>query len=44
MKVALAGVSPGQVAWSRLLLGGMTLALLVVLRREGLPSASVSGA
>ena len=37
MKVALEGVGPGQVAWSRLVLGGMTLAVFVLLRREKLP-------
>ena len=33
MKVALDGVSFGQVAWSRLVLGGLTLALIVLVRR-----------
>jgi drug/metabolite transporter (DMT)-like permease len=37
MKVALEGISPGQVAWSRLLLGGLTLGLFVALRRDRLP-------
>ncbi|WP_425561226.1 DMT family transporter [Microbacterium deminutum] len=37
MKVALEGLSPGQVAWSRLMLGGLTLGLIVLLRREHLP-------
>ena len=37
MKVALAGLSPGQVAWSRLVLGGLTLGLFVALRRDHLP-------
>ncbi|HWM17305.1 MAG TPA: DMT family transporter [Microbacterium sp.] len=37
MKVALEGLSPGQVAWSRLLLGGLTLGLFVALRRDPLP-------
>ena len=37
MKVALEGLSPGQVAWSRLVLGGLTLGLFVALRRDRLP-------
>ena len=37
MKVALGGMSPGQVAWSRLVLGGLTLGLFVLLRRDHLP-------
>ncbi|GAA5033524.1 DMT family transporter [Microbacterium fluvii] len=37
MKVALTGISPAQVAWSRLILGGLTLGLFVALRRERLP-------
>jgi len=37
MKVALGGLSPGQVAWSRLLLGALTLGLFVALRRDPLP-------
>jgi drug/metabolite transporter (DMT)-like permease len=37
MKVALTGISPGQVAWSRLVLGGLTLGLIVALRRDRLP-------
>ncbi|GAA1986519.1 DMT family transporter [Microbacterium pumilum] len=37
MKVALDGISPGQVAWSRLILGGLTLGLFVALRRDRLP-------
>ncbi|WP_414684342.1 DMT family transporter [Microbacterium sp.] len=37
MKVALDGISPGQVVWSRLLLGGLTLGLFVALRRDPLP-------
>lgn len=37
MKVALTGISPAQVAWSRLILGGLTLGLFVVLRRDRLP-------
>lgn len=39
MKVALTGISPGQVAWSRLVLGGLTLGLFVALRRDPLPRA-----
>ncbi|SDH39124.1 DMT family transporter [Microbacterium pygmaeum] len=37
MKVALGGISPGQVAWSRLVLGGLTLGLFVLVRRDVLP-------
>jgi len=37
MKVALDGISPGQVVWSRLLLGGLTLGVFVALRRDPLP-------
>ena len=37
MKVALEGMSPGQVAWSRLVLGAITLGIFVTLRRERLP-------
>ncbi|MFE6995110.1 DMT family transporter [Microbacterium sp. NPDC057659] len=37
MKVALGGISPAQVAWSRLLLGALALGLFVVLRRYRLP-------
>lgn len=37
MKVALEGLSPGQVAWSRLILGAGTLGFFVVLSREALP-------
>lgn len=37
MKVALEGLSAGQVAWSRLILGALTLGLFVALRRECLP-------
>ncbi|HEX5856536.1 MAG TPA: DMT family transporter [Microbacterium sp.] len=37
MKVALEGLSPAQVAWSRLLLGALTLGLFVALRRDTLP-------
>lgn len=37
MKVALGGVSPAQVAWTRLVLGGLTLGLFVLARRERLP-------
>lgn len=38
MKVALGGLSPAQVAWSRLVLGALTLGLFVLLRREALPA------
>lgn len=37
MKVALEGVGPGQVAWSRLVLGALALGIFVALRRERLP-------
>lgn len=37
MKVALEGLSPAQVAWSRLILGALTLGLFVALRRDTLP-------
>jgi drug/metabolite transporter (DMT)-like permease len=37
MKVALGGISPAQVAWSRLVLGALALGLFVLLRRESLP-------
>ena len=37
MKVALGGLSPAQVAWSRLVLGALALGLFVLIRREPLP-------
>ncbi|WP_461474036.1 DMT family transporter [Microbacterium sp. HJ5] len=37
MKVALGGISPAQVAWSRLILGALALGLFVLMRREALP-------
>ncbi|WP_243076796.1 DMT family transporter [Microbacterium sp. SS28] len=37
IKVALGGLSPAQVAWSRLVLGALALGLFVVIRREALP-------
>ncbi|WP_431779718.1 DMT family transporter [Microbacterium aurantiacum] len=37
MKIALTGMSPGQVAWSRLVLGALTLGVFVALRRDRLP-------
>lgn len=37
MKVALGGLSPAQVAWSRLVLGALALGLFVLIRREALP-------
>jgi drug/metabolite transporter (DMT)-like permease len=37
MKVALGGLSPAQVAWSRLVLGALALGLFVIVRREALP-------
>ncbi|MDW4573140.1 DMT family transporter [Microbacterium sp. M3] len=36
MKVSLTGISPAQVAWTRILLGALTLGALVLLRRERL--------
>jgi drug/metabolite transporter (DMT)-like permease len=36
MKVSLTGISPAQVAWTRILLGALTLGLLVLVRREQL--------
>lgn len=36
MKVALTGISPGQVAWTRILLGALTLGAIVLVRREPL--------
>ncbi|QIG41040.1 DMT family transporter [Microbacterium sp. 4R-513] len=41
MKVALGGLSPAQVAWSRLVLGALTLGLFVLIRREALPRRPV---
>ena len=35
--VALTGMTPAQVAWSRLVFGGVALAAIVVIRRERLP-------
>jgi drug/metabolite transporter (DMT)-like permease len=37
MKVALGGLSPAQVAWSRLALGALALGLFVLIRRDRLP-------
>lgn len=37
MKVALGGISPAQVVWSRLVLGALALGLFVALRRDRLP-------
>ncbi|WP_438353330.1 DMT family transporter [Microbacterium sp. CJ88] len=37
IKVGLEGLSPAQVAWARLLLGGLTLGVFVLARRERLP-------
>ena len=42
MKVALGGLSPAQVAWSRLILGALTLGLFVALRRDT-PAAQPQG-
>lgn len=36
MKVSLTGISPAQVAWTRILLGALTLGILVLARRERL--------
>ena len=36
MKIGLTGLSPAQVAWTRILLGALTLGALVLLRRERL--------
>lgn len=41
MKVALGGLSPAQVAWSRLVLGAVTLGIFVAVRRETLPKRLV---
>lgn len=41
MKVALDGVSFGQVAWSRLVLGGLTLGLIVLATRPRINGAPV---
>lgn len=41
MKVALDGVSFGQVAWSRLVLGGLTLGLIVLLSRPRIDGGPV---
>lgn len=37
MKVALEGVGPGQVAWTRLILGALALGVIVAIRRERMP-------
>jgi drug/metabolite transporter (DMT)-like permease len=39
MKVALGGLSPAQVAWSRLILGALALGVFVAIRGEALPRA-----
>ena len=39
MKVALTGLTPGQVAWSRLVLGALALGAIVAIRRDALPRA-----
>lgn len=36
MKVSLTGISPAQVAWTRILLGAITLGIIVLVRRERL--------
>jgi drug/metabolite transporter (DMT)-like permease len=41
MKVALGGLSPAQVAWSRLVLVAVTLGIFVAVRRETLPKRIV---
>lgn len=40
MKVSLLGLSPAQVVWGRLVLGALTLAVFVALRRERLPRSA----
>lgn len=37
MKIALEGVGPGQVAWTRLILGALALGVIVAIRRERMP-------
>jgi drug/metabolite transporter (DMT)-like permease len=37
IKVGLAGLSPGQVAWARLVFGALALAVIVLARRRPLP-------
>jgi drug/metabolite transporter (DMT)-like permease len=37
IKVGLTGLSPGQVAWARLVFGALTLAVIVLSRRHPLP-------
>ncbi|WP_440709463.1 DMT family transporter [Herbiconiux sp. YIM B11900] len=41
MKVALEGISFGQVAWTRLVLGALTLAVLIAVTRTRLPKQPV---
>jgi drug/metabolite transporter (DMT)-like permease len=41
IKVALTGVSFGQVAWARAVLGGLTLAIIFVITRQKLPREPV---
>src|SRR3954454_22411509 len=41
MKVALEGVSFGQIAWSRLVLGGLTLGLIVLITRPRIDGGPV---
>lgn len=41
MKIALGGVSFGQVAWSRLVLGGLTLGLIVLVTRPRINNGPV---
>ncbi|MFH8250963.1 DMT family transporter [Microbacterium sp. B2969] len=44
MKVGLEGLSPAQIVWSRVVLGALTLAVFVLVRRDALPrSLSVWG-
>ena len=40
MKVALSGVTFGQIAWSRLILGGLTLGIIVLVTRPRVASPS----
>jgi len=42
MKIALEGVSFGQVAWSRTVLGGLALGLIVLITRPHVPAADGS--
>lgn len=39
MKVALEGMSPGQIVWSRILLGALTLGVFVLIARDRFPKS-----